>query len=107
MNFEKKKIFCQIGIVCQFIEKYPPLKKMESLSKKFSYPPPPPPPPTRPDHTRLPQTPPTFFRIWIICQLESVLVNFFTNWQRIQIKKNVFLGAGGGGGRCGGVGGWG
>ena len=82
---KKKKVFCQIRILCQCIEKYLPLKKMDSLSNKFTYhQPPPPPPPTRPDHTHLPHTPPIFF-IWIICQLDSVLVNFLTNWQRIQI----------------------
>ena len=48
---KKKKIFCQIRIAGQFIEKEP--------------------------HTPPPNTPPNFFSVQIICQLDSVLVIFF------------------------------
>ena len=96
---KKKKVFCQIRILCQFIEKYLPLKKMDSLSNKFTYHQPiPPPPPTRPDHTHLHLHPPIYFLIWIICQLDSVPVNFLQTDKKSKYKIIYFLA---------GVGGWG
>ena len=100
----KKK--CQIRILCQFIEKYPPLKKWILCQKNFTYHTP---PPSRPDHTHLPHnTPPIFFLIWIICQLDSVLVIFWQIDEESKLKKKSFFfflgggGGGGGGGRGGG-----
>ena len=50
----------QIRILCQFIEKYPPLKNGFFVQKNHLTPPPPP-PLTRPDHTHLPPHPAYFF----------------------------------------------
>ena len=68
---KKKKIFCQIRIPRQFIEKEPPR--------------------------------PIFFSVWIICQLDSMLVILF-----YKLTKNpiFFLRGGGGGGRGRGCGVW-
>ena len=51
-------------------------------------------PPTRPDHTHLPLPPPRlfFFLIWIICQLDSVLVNsFYKLTKDPNLNKSVFF----------------
>ena len=69
---------CQISIPCQFIEKYPlPPKKNGFFIKENHL-------PLHPPHSPRPHTPPppsptmpNFFLIWIIRQLDSVLVNFF------------------------------
>ena len=93
----KKKFCCQIRILCQIMEKYLPLKKMDSLSNKF----------TSPPHSPRTHTPPPtpahfFFLIWIICQLDSVLVNFFYKLTKNpNIKKNLNFRARGAGGRAG------
>ena len=64
----------------------PPIKNLDSLSKNSLitnppplYPPRPPPPHSPRPHTPTPPPHPVqfFFLIWIICQLDSVLVYFF------------------------------
>ena len=80
-----KKENCQIRIPCQFIEKSPPphqkekKKEIRILCQKIHLPLPPSPRPAQTTHTSPPH-PAQFFSdldILIICQLDSVLVNFF------------------------------
>ena len=109
---KKKVFFCQIRILCQFIEKYLPLKKMGSLSNKFTKPPappdtsPPPPPLAQTTHTS-PHTPPIFFShldylpTWI-----SVSEFFLKIDKESKYKKNLFFSWRGGGGGGGGRGLW-
>ena len=105
---KKKFFFCQIRIPCQFIEKYsplPPKNKLNSLSKIFAYHY----PPLSPFAQTTPPTPPNFFLIWIICQLDSVLVNFFYKLTKNpNLKKSflllLFFFFAGGGGGCDGRG---
>ena len=97
---------CQIRILCQFVKKIrppPPEKKLDSLSKNL--------PTTNPPTTQTTHTSPTprpiIFLIWIICQLDSVLVYFFYKLTKNpNLKKSFFstffFGGGGGGGACGG-----
>ena len=79
----KKKIV-RLGFFCQFIEKYPPLKKWNHLCPKKSL--------TNPPNSPRPHTPPPnpahfFFLIWIICRLEF----FYKLTKNPNIKKNLFF----------------
>ena len=106
---KKKKKIVRLGDPCQFIEKSPPPPppthtKNGFFVKKIHLPLPPPPRPHTPPP--FPPTPPNphpaqFFSdldIRIICQLDSVLVNFF---YKLTNNPNLFLfsffGWGGGG----------
>ena len=92
---KKKRFFFQIRISCQFIEKHPPQKKMDSLSKK-NHLPLPPPPLAQTTHTSPPPHPffsdldylPTWF---------SVREFFYKLTKNPNLKQSFF---GGGGEGC-------
>ena len=85
----------QIRILCQFIEKYLPLKKMGSLSNKFTKPPAPPPLPPLAQTTHLPHPAHFFFSFGLFA---SVSEFFYKLTKNPNIKKIFFFSGGGGGG---------